>query len=215
MNMELTTLIFDIAEPIGIFAFAVSGASAAAKRGLDIFGVLFIGLTTALGGGVIRDVLLGYTPPRMFENGTAVCIAALTSAGVFIYIKYQKASKIARTEWIINFLDALGLAVFSITGVQLAMDAGFGGNAFLCIFLALTTGVGGGILRDVLIRETPKVFTKHVYALAAMIGAALYYIMALLKAPHVASLLASVVLTVSIRMLAAYFKWNLPNAAKK
>lgn len=212
--MELTSLIFDIAEPVGIFAFAVSGESVAAKRGLDIFGVIFIGLTTALGGGVMRDVLLGYVPPRMFENGTAVCIAVLTSVGVFIYAKYQKAASIARADWVINFLDAVGLAVFSITGVQLETDAGFANNAFLCIFLALTTGVGGGILRDALIRETPKVFTKHVYALAAIAGAAAYYLMVKAGAPYVASLLTSVVITVSIRMLAAHYRWNLPTAKR-
>lgn len=211
--MEITSVLFDITEIVGTIAFAVSGALIAIERRLDLFGVLFLGIVTALGGGTIRDVLLGVFPPRAFYSYEYLAVAFFTALAVFIavwgykvhYERFQTPLKNIN-----NVFDAIGLAAFSIVGSQLAVSQGYADNPFLCVFLGMTTGIGGGILRDVLSKEVPYVFQKHVYGVASLLGCVAYWTILRLTASDTAAALTGVFLIILIRICATVFRWNLP-----
>ena len=209
----METLIF-IIELIGTSAFAVTGVYAACQKGLDVFGALVLGCLTACGGGVLRDLLLGHTPPNLFLQPLYISVAAVTSVltlavlGVLgVHIKKHQAI----IDRIVNFFDALGLAVFALVGSQIAMQAGHSGNAFLVITVGVLTGIGGGMTRDVLCASIPAVLHKRVYAIAAILGAALYYWLSFTTLPDGWAMLLSAALIITIRLLATIFRWNLPH----
>lgn len=215
--MAFTEVIFTIAEIIGTVAFAVSGAMIAIDRGLDLFGVVFLAITTALGGGTIRDILLGHFPPRMFYSYQYLLISALCAFGVFSLMYHRKVhdeNKRSVFTKYINIFDAIGLGIFSVIGVQVTVAAGYGDNAFLCICLGMTTGCGGGIIRDLLSRETPYVLKKHIYAIASIIGSATFYVLYRIAAENAIAIFMGAGSTIVIRMLATYYKWNLPKIAE-
>lgn len=203
------------AEVIGIIAFAVSGAMLAAEKNLDVFGILVLGVVTAFGGGVIRDLLLGITPPAMFNSYIFLLLASLSGLVVFLLYRLFYCGKIARERRldytaIVNFFDAVGLGVFSISGVNVALEHGFAHNPVLSICVGVLTGIGGGMLRDVLIGEIPSVLRKHIYALAAILGASAYYLLARTSLSPFFSVLLACGLTIGLRLLASYYRWHLP-----
>lgn len=212
--MTPSEIIFLILEIVGTVAFAVSGAFAAIKAKLDIFGVLFIGCITAVGGGITRDLLIGETPPAIFgKNLYMLGIAAVSALVVFVaaYLSRNKfLTAYEHVEPIQNIFDAFGLAAFSVTGTAVAFDAGLSGNPVLAILLGVLTGVGGGVFRDVLTSTTPYIFKKHVYALASIGGAGVYYLMRLNMETTLIPSLAAMVLVVVVRLLAAKYRWSLP-----
>lgn len=202
------------AEWIGTVAFAISGAATSIERGLDLFGVLFMGLITAMGGGMIRDLLLGRSTPRLFFSGSYVLAALITALLVFL-LAYVRTNCFARKDTrltrAVDLADALGLGIFAVLGTEIAIQAGHGSNAFMCVSMGAITGCGGGALRDVLSREIPFVFTKHVYAVASIAGALLYYVLIrLVPVDSSTAAIAGVVLTVAIRVLAMTYRWDLP-----
>ena len=135
------------------------------------------------------------------------------SVAVFIltYANKVKVEKHVETfEFIKNLIDAVGLAAFSIAGVEITMAAGYSDNVVLCILMGMTTGVGGGILRDTMTRTIPYVFIKHVYAMASLVGSLLFYILIRVGVNNAASLLISIGFIVVVRVLAAKYKWSLP-----
>lgn len=213
-NGWMGTLIF-LAELLGVAAFSVSGALSGVERRLDLFGIVLLGVTTSVGGGALRDIVLGSFPPMMFRNPIYTFLAFLFSLLVFLavwrtggYDEIQK-SKIAG---IINLFDAIGLGIFSVTGVSTAISVGYLENAFLCIFVGTLTGIGGGILRDMMSGAIPSVLHKHIYALAAIAGAFAHYWLIRLGAPDPLAIPTGVVLILVIRLLAARFHWSLPKA---
>ncbi len=201
-----------VLELIGAAAFAISGAMAAIKRKADIFGVVFLGVITALGGGVIRDVLIGQLPPKMFVSYAYLLASLLVSLIVFFdaYIRREKyfANKDKLSE-INNIFDAAGLAVFTISGMNTAM--GVSGNVILILTLGVITGVGGGMLRDMMTNTMPKVLRKRVYAVASLIGGALYYVLHLIGVNDILSAVIGMVTIFVLRVLATAYKWNLPS----
>lgn len=202
-----------VLEIIGTVAFAVSGAFVAIKAGLDIFGVVFIGCVTAVGGGMTRDGLIGKFPPAIFSNLYILLIAALTAFVVFVvaYITRKKFDVVLeRVEHVNNIFDAIGLAAFSVMGTEIAFAKGLSGNAVLSIMLGMLTGVGGGIFRDILTDTTPYIFKKHVYALALIGGAALYYVLRRFVGGTVLATAAGILLVFTVRMLATKYRWSLP-----
>jgi len=141
-----------IMELLGTVAFAVSGTLVAACCGLDLFGVLTVGTITAVGGGVIRDLIIGQIPPAIFSKPETLVLVLVTSLVVFIvaFINSKKIKDLRlKIERINIFFDALGLAAFSVTGVEVTCAAGYSDNAVLAVVLGVITGVGGGVLRDV------------------------------------------------------------------
>lgn len=200
-------------ECIGTVSFAISGTLVAIGCSLDLFGVLTVGCITAVGGGVVRDLLIGNTPPQIFFNPMILLLAFATSVVVFV-IASVNSKKFAgfrkRIEGVNVFFDALGLAVFSVAGVEMACAKGFADNAVLAITLGLITGVGGGIFRDVFVNEKPYILTKHIYAVASIFGCCVYYFISTYLNFRVIGTIVAVVLVVLVRMLAAKFRWRLP-----
>lgn len=200
-------------EIIGTISFAVSGAFVAIRSKLDIFGVLFIGCITAIGGGMLRDLLIGVTPPAVFSNLYVILIAALSALAVFIFAYFHKEKFVSvstKVEQVNNFFDALGLAAFSVMGTEIAFVKGFADNIPLSILLGMLTGVGGGMIRDILTDSTPYIFKKHVYALASIGGAGLYFGLRILFESTVAPTLFGMAFVLIIRMLATKYRWSLP-----
>lgn len=211
--MSNITEVIKILEIIGTVAFAVSGALVAIGASLDIFGVVFVGCITAFGGGIIRDLFLGITPPAVFRSYHLCLLAAFVSVIVFT-ISYFERHKFTsfrhRIEAANNFFDALGLAAFSVIGAEIGMENGFADNGFLIVMLGMITGVGGGIFRDVLTDTTPYVFKKHIYALASIGGSLIYYLIRVYvsNAPYLT--LIPLIFVIAVRLLAAKFRWSLP-----
>ena len=202
-----------VLEIIGTVAFAVSGALVAIKANFDIFGVFFIGCITAVGGGMTRDILIGSTPPAIFSNLYVLLTAALTSLAVFViaylYRKHFDTFR-ERVEHVNNFFDAIGLAAFSVMGTEIAFVHGIADNVVLSILLGMLTGVGGGMMRDILTDTTPYIFKKHVYALASIGGAGLYYALRLWIEGTLIPSAVAMLFVLIVRMLATKFRWSLP-----
>ena len=200
---------------VGTAAFASSGALLALHKRMDLFGVLVLGAVTALGGGTIRDVLLGLTPPQMFYRYEYLSLAALVSLALFLAVELSKGAIHLSRGWayfVYTFSDALGLGIFSVAGTQAAIDAGYGENVFLCIFLGTITGVGGGILRDMMCGSIPSVLKKHIYAVAAIAGSAAFYLLLNAGLGDTSSSITGMAVTLILRLLAWHFRWNLPQA---
>lgn len=198
-------------EIIGAAAFAVSGAMAALEREADIFGVIFLAVITALGGGVIRDLLLGVTPPKMFVSYVYLAVAAVAALVVFAdaYIRREKYRKHRdKLDSINNMFDAVGLAVFTVSGMNTAMQQS--DNVLLILVLGMSTGVGGGMLRDMMINKMPKVLRKRVYAVASLLGGGVYYGLFALGVHETIAAVSGMVVIIALRVLATVYKWNLP-----
>ena len=157
-------------ELLGTAAFAVSGAMTALRKSLDPLGVVVLGLITAVGGGVLRDLLLGITPPKIFDDPLSVSIAVAVSVAAYLppVCRWLMRSTIL-FEKLLLAADSVGLGLFVVVGTQLAFQNLPEGKWFAVAFLGTVTGVGGSILRDVLVRDVPYIFRKHIYALAAPI----------------------------------------------
>lgn len=211
--MNMLQLLFDGSELVGTIAFAASGAMLAIDRDLDLFGIIFLGVMTACGGGIMRDIILGIFPPNAFRNPVFVGVAAITSVLVFLFA-YLKGARYwkerARIDHHINLLDALGLGIFSVLGAKAAMMRGYADNTFLCVMMGMSTGVGGGILRDLLSRTIPAVLHKRIYAVASIAGAWIYCLLMNIGLTNPLSMLGGMVITVIIRMLATHYLWDLP-----
>lgn len=207
----------ELLEIIGTAAFAVSGAMIAIDKGADIFGVLFLAVITALGGGIIRDILLGSIPPAMFTNYRFVAIAVVCALIIFI-IAYSDIKRYARyyaaLDQVVNIFDAMGLAAFTVSGVNLTVAKYGMDMPLLLVLMGMCTGVGGGMLRDVLTNSMPKVLTSRIYAVASLLGAVLYYILLSTAVPAVSSAVISCVFIFILRILATVFQWNLPRALR-
>ena len=207
--------LFTATELAGTIAFAVSGAMLAVKKRLDIFGILFLGLITALGGGTIRDLLLGHTPPRMFYSVEYILLALLSSLAVFFVVRLTHGRGFwsgTAADTLLTLSDAFGLGTFAVIGTQAGITDGFGDNAVLCIFLGMVTGVGGGVLRDMMCTDIPFVLRKHIYAVAALLGSGIYYVLLQLGISRATACLLGMSATVVLRILAWHYRWNLPKA---
>ena len=215
--MEYSDSLIYIAEIIGTIAFASSGALVAIRKNMDLLGVLVLGMTTALGGGLLRDLVLDIHPPRMFENPSYTVVAISTSLILFIYIYFNRyvlyRNFINIYEKVMNFLDALGLGIFTVVGINTALSVNMGDNRFLLVFVGMMTGVGGGLVRDILAQEMPSILVKQIYATASLIGAIIYVVLM----PYLPAYILMAVCTaiiVAIRMLSVYFNWNLPKISE-
>ena len=200
-----------ILELVGTVAFAISGAMTGLRKGMDIFGVAILGLTTAVGGGVLRDILLGSLPPAMFQDPIYAVVAVATSILIFVPRIRRLLTANQRLYALLMLLtDTVGLGICAVVGVKAAFLSGHT-SRFLAVFVGTITGVGGGVLRDVFSGDTPYIFRKHIYACAAIAGA---LACALLWKPlgSTWAMLTGCVLVLAIRLLAAHYRWSLPKA---
>lgn len=209
--MDIEKIVF-IIEIIGTIAFASSGAMVGIRKNMDIFGVMVMAITTAVGGGIIRDLILGIRVPNTFRNPVYVEFAIGTALVLFIifYIRRQmmESSVMVYYERLMSLMDAIGLGAFTVIGVQTAWEIGYGPQKFLLLFVGVVTGVGGGVLRDMMAMEMPFIFVKHVYACASLIGAVVCVL--LMKYHKSAGMIIGAIVVIIIRLLAAKYKWNLP-----
>ncbi len=233
---------------IGTVAFAFSGAMTAIRKEMDLLGVMILGMVTAVGGGMIRDIVLGITPPQAFMEPVFALSAVLVSVFVFVvfYLRGRKSGRDCRHEnqiiaegggcpayrrdvaavrecrqtsgqrfqEILMLADTLGLGVFTVAGVRAAFYNGMGINYFLPVFLGTITGVGGGLLRDMMAGDRPYIFVKHVYASASILGACIC-VFFWEKAGEEAAMLIGTGSVVVLRFLAIKYRWNLPKIAYK
>jgi uncharacterized membrane protein YeiH len=198
---------------IGTVAFSVSGAMTAIKKEMDLLGVTIVGAITAVGGGIMRDIIIGKIPPDAFTDPSYVLIAFISAIAVFGYVYfrasgYEKISG-AKFQQIVLLADTVGLAAFSVLGVEVAFDAGDGPRLFLTVFLGTITGVGGGVLRDLLVGDKPYILCKHIYACASIAGALVCALLWDFSGQTAATLIGAATVII-IRLLAIHFEWNLP-----
>ena len=204
--------LFLILELVGTLAFAASGAITGLKKNMDIFGVCILGLTTAVGGGVIRDLLLGITPPGTFQDPIYAVVALLTSLVLFLpRIRRLLMWDQQLYDLVLLTMDSAGLGIFTVSGIRIAYQAAPHPSLFLLVFVGVVTGVGGGVLRDVMAGDTPYIFVKHVYASASLAGA-LTCVGLWPLVGEAAAMLCGGGLVIAIRILSAHFRWNLPHA---
>lgn len=209
-----TTVVF-ILEILGTVAFAASGAAVGIKKGMDIFGVSMLGLCTAVGGGVLRDLVLGNTPPLTFQDPVYALTAIAVSILTFLPCVQRAMERHPMLgEKLLGTMDAVGLGVFTAVGVQCAYALSEDYGVFLLVFVGVITGVGGGVLRDVLAGNMPYVFVKHFYACASIIGALLTALLWDLLGADAAMLLGAAAVVV-LRLCAAHWRWSLPKAKAK
>ena len=199
-----------VIEIIGTVAFAVSGAMTALKKHMDILGVAILGLVTAVGGGAIRDIVLGITPPTMFVKPIYAMVAVCVSVIVFIPAVRRVLTYNQKVyEVTLRIMDSLGLGIFTVMGINAAKNSDCACGMFLLVFVGVITGVGGGVMRDVMAGDTPYIFVKHVYASASIVGALVCaWLWNEIGGMWAMFIGATVVLI--IRLLAAHFKWSLP-----
>lgn len=202
-------------EIVGVVAASLSGSMQAIHKKVDLFGVLLLGMTTALGGGIIRDITIGNLPPRNFLNYNLLVISAVTSLGTFLIARLTQEHYRREEELISrinNVFDALGIGAFAVSGAAVAYANGLAYSGVLVVYAGMITAVGGGVLRDVLLREIPFILKKRIYAAAALLGALIYYLLLLAGVPDGWAAGAGVVVVFILRMLATIFRWNFPKA---
>lgn len=195
------SLIF-ILEIIGTVAFAISGASIAIKKGMDIFGIAVLGTTTAVGGGIIRDLILGINPPLAFKNPIYAIVAIIVSLLVFSTKSYIEISE---DNIVVLLMDDIGLGIFTVVGVKAGMPYN---SLFLSVFVGVLTGVGGGVLRDLFAGNIPLIFSKHFYACASIIGAIASCLIWRFN-PDI-SMIFGAIIVIILRIFAVKYNWNLP-----
>ncbi len=210
MNTDLLTVL----DVIGVVSFTISGSLLATRKKMDYLGVCILGIVTAVGGGATRDIIIGRTPPVMFTNPFFVILSLLVANLVFLFLYFHinvkakpKMSHIF--ELALFWFDTLGLASFTVNGVMVGKSIPES-NVLLCTFLGVITGVGGGILRDLIATEVPAIFRKHVYAMASIAGALATSIL-WDTVGKLFSVVVGIALIILIRFLARKYKWNLPH----
>ena len=193
-------LLLDLA---GTFVFALSGGLLAVRKDLDVVGVVVLSVATALGGGMVRDVLLGRTPPAALERESYLLAAIVAALVVFFFYApiEQMTTPLQRS-------DALGLGLFAVSGTLTSLDAGLG--TVPAILLGVVTGVGGGVIRDLLVADIPLVFRRDIYALAALMGAVLFVAADSFGLPESIAAVLGVGATVALRLLSIRYDWHAP-----
>jgi len=188
----------------GTMAFAVTGAFKAIEHKADIVGIIILATITGLAGGTIRDIVFGKTLPNSLIDPAYVIITVISA--IVLFLLYSKMKK----HWNLFLkFDAVGLGVFTVIGATFAYNL-FGMNFLIIVLSGMLTGIGGGILRDVFVNQTPIVFVKELYASASFIGAIVFYFTLLITNEVYAATILGIVLTTGLRLVAMKYNWNLP-----
>ncbi|MGI4717985.1 MAG: trimeric intracellular cation channel family protein [Janthinobacterium lividum] len=204
MGAAMKTLVLTL-DLIGTFVFALSGAAAGVRRRLDLFGVLVLSFVAANSGGIVRDLLIGATPPAAISDWRYLAVSLL--AGLTIFFWHPTVQRLRSPVLV---FDAAGLALFCVAGSQKALV--FGLEPEMAALLGMLTGIGGGIARDVLLSEVPAVMRSDVYAVAALAGAIVVVVGDAMQLPTAPTACAGAALCFCLRMAAIRFDWHLPVA---
>jgi len=199
----ITFDLFTTIDALGTFAFAVSGATAAIRSRYDIFGILVLAFVTAIGGGTTRDLLIGNTPVNWLTD--TLTIWSIVAGFLFGLLLHRK---IGKWEGWFFFFDAVGLGVFTVTGVQIGLQAGMGIG--ISVALGAVTGCFGGVIRDVLAATKPLIFRKEIYASASVIGGLLYIMIVEFGESIIVAQITAIAAVLFIRFIAVHYKLELP-----
>lgn len=207
MSKLATTMntLLSVLDLIGTFVFALSGAGAALRRRLDLFGVLVLAFVAGNFGGITRDLMIGSVPPEAISNWQYAAVSLV--AGVVTFYFFPVIDRLGSA---VLLFDGAGLALFAVSGTQKALS--FGLNPIMAALLGMLTGIGGGMVRDVLVAEIPVVLRADLYAVAALAGAAAVVIGSLLQLPSAAATIMGATLCFGIRVMAIRYGWRLPVA---
>lgn len=206
--MEPAVILVHVLDLIGTCAFAISGAALGVERAMDLFGVLVLGFVTAVAGGIVRDLLIGALPPESIASwhNLALAVAAgllvFRFSGLFVHLKHP-----------VQFFDAAGLGVFAVAGTQKALDHGI--TWPMAAVLGMISGIGGGMVRDVLTAQTPTVLHADIYAVAALAGALVVVAGRFAGWPPIPVALIGITLCVFLRLMGLYRGWKLPVAGAR
>ena len=193
---------------MGTFAFGLSGGILAVRKQMDLFGVLVLAVATGLGGGIMRDIILGHTPPATLNDWRYLAVAGL--AGILVFLWY---SRVVHQGRFITGFDAVGLSIFTVTGTTIALNAGL--SPAPAALLGMLTGVGGGVLRDVLAAEVPLVFRSEIYAVASMLGAIIIIVAGQIGFLGLPAEVVAAIAIFSLRMVSVRRGWRIPIAMPK
>ena len=196
------TLILNL---VGTFAFGLSGGILAVRKKMDLFGVLVLSVATGLGGGIMRDLILGHTPPVTLVDWRYLAAAGV--AGLLVFLDFRQ---IVRWNRFVIAFDAAGLAIFTVTGTTIALAAGLG--PVPAVLLGMLTGIGGGALRDILAAEVPLVLRSEIYAVASLLGAIIITLANQIQAPGPTIEIMSAIATFVLRMVSVWRGWKIPIA---
>ncbi|HET8819766.1 MAG TPA: trimeric intracellular cation channel family protein [Xanthomonadaceae bacterium] len=201
----MTSTFVMLLDYLGTFAFAISGALVAVRHRLDLFGVLVLSFAAAAAGGITRDVLLGDTPPVALVDWRYLGVSVV--AGLITFYRHADVERLRNP---VQLSDAVGLALFAVVGASKALVAGVGPVG--AVLLGVLTGVGGGIVRDVLVAQVPAVLHRELYAVAALAGAIAFVASRGLGLPQAPAALAGAALCFGVRWMAIRRGWRLPVA---
>lgn len=200
MNTEFIFTLFDL---VGTFVFALSGAQAAKERGLDLFGIVMIAFLTACGGGIIRDICIGATPPVGLSYWPYLALTIFATICIVLFYK-----QVEKMNYPVLLFDALGLSMFCVTGTQKTLHLGF--NYEVAILLGTLSAIGGGMLRDTLLKEVPVTLRKEIYGSAALIGSCIVALAYYFETPHHIGAWLGLSASFIIRYVSMKNKWDLP-----
>lgn len=193
-----------IIDILGTFSFAVSGTSAAIRKRLDVFGVLIIAFVTSVGGGTLRDVLIGNTPVGWLRNATTINVVLIATVTTIIFKTINK-----RFNYTLFLFDSLGLGLFTIIGIQKGIEMQF--SPGICVALGTVTACFGGVARDILLNEIPVIFfKKEIYASACIVGGSIFYLLFFLQIPNAVAQSIGICIIVLIRIISVKYKLALP-----
>lgn len=201
-------LLFNLVDLAGTFAFAISGATAARRAHLDLFGILAIAFITACGGGIVRDLCLGAVPPVGLSDWRYLTTAVIASLLTMVAYRW-----VERLTYPVRLFDAMGLGLFAVYGAHKALV--LGQNAEMAILLGMITAIGGGMARDVLLARVSIVLEQEIYALAAFAGASLAVIGERLQWPAVWATWLPILFCFGLRFLSLRLHWNLPSFGRE
>lgn len=205
VRFQVAISFINIIDILGTFSFAAAGTFAAMEKKLDPFGVLIICFATAIGGGTLRDILLGAVPVAWLSNTTTIWV--ILSAGI---VTFFFGSYVQRLHKMLFLFDAMGLGLFTLIGIEKGIAYGF--SPGICVMLGTITGCFGGVLRDVLLNNVPLIFQKEIYASASIAGGVLFFLLLRLGITDNLAYTFSILLVIFVRVMAVRFNWSLPNA---
>ncbi|AJA69521.1 trimeric intracellular cation channel family protein [Myroides odoratimimus] len=196
---------FDILDLLGTLAFAISGALAGRERRLDLFGMTILAFATAIGGGTIRDMMIGWTPVMWLTNLSYFYVTLL---GVAMAIVFYKKFNFLRYS--LFLFDTIGIAVFTLIGIEKGMTVGL--HPIICVTLGTITACFGGVIRDILANKIPLIFKQEIYATACILGGLVYYLLNYFELSKDILYVGTAGIIILIRVLAVKYKWSLPFA---
>ncbi len=196
--------LFYLSDLFGVAVFAITGALMAGRKSMDLFGVLVIAIITALGGGTLRDVILGNHPVSWIRDDTYILIASLAAVGTVLWVRLTRPIN----ETGLLLADAFGLAVFTVYGTEVALQNGL--EPGTAVIMGVITAVGGGVLRDIICNEVPLIFQKEIYAIACIAGSLAFIGLGQVALPGWLATAVSMLVVLLIRLAAIHWRLSLP-----